>query len=362
MTDFINSLGLMSGTSCDGIDLSVITTDGICIKENLVNMSYSYTDTEKEIIKSAYGKNPDTDILKQATDIITNTHCDLIEKFLNDDNIKIDIIGFHGQTTFHDPQNKITTQIGDAQIIANKFNIPVVADFRTADVMNGGNGAPLIPIYHSAIAKSQKLDNVCFLNLGGIANITVCTGDELIAFDTGTANCLLDDYCQGILNIPYDKNGELAKSGNINKELLNKLLSHPYFEKPFPKSLDRDEFKIDFKQAPWADLNDNDTLATLVEFSVQSIAMAINQTNKDINKIIVCGGGANNDYMLNRLREITNVELITTQSIGLNHDYIEAGGFAFLGVRHLNNLPNSFPSTTGVNAPTVGGVLFKPKS
>ena len=359
MNEFLNCLGLMSGTSADGIDLSVINTDGQVVKSIIANTSYSYTDKQKQIIKSAYGKNPNAEDFKMATNVITQTHCDLIQDFIDNNNIKIDLIGFHGQTTYHEPASGITTQIGNPQTIADKFNIPVVADFRQADVAGGGNGAPLIPIYHQAIAKSHNIDNVCFINLGGVANITICNGENLIAFDTGPANCLIDDYCQDLLKIPFDKNGELAKSGKINNQLVDEFLNHSYFKKSYPKSLDRNEFKIDFATQPWDTMNKQDTLATLTEYTVQSVNMAIKQTGANPQKLVICGGGANNNYMVERLCQTTSIE---RAEIEIDTDYIESQGFGFMALRTLNNQPISFPSTTGVKSDCVGGVIFKPKS
>ena len=359
MNEFLNCLGLMSGTSADGIDLSIINTDGTSVKSVIANTSYSYTGEQKQIIKSAYGKNPNPDNLKKAGDIITQTHSDLIQKFIDETEIKIDLIGFHGQTTYHEPQKGITTQIGDPQAIADKFNIPVVGDFRSNDMAGGGNGAPLIPVYHQAMAKSHNIDNVCFVNLGGIANITICNGDNLIAFDTGTANCLIDDYCQEVLNIEFDNNGELAKSGNIVNELVDEFLKNSYFTLNFPKSLDRNEFKIDFSKSPWDEMNKQNALATLTEYTVQSIALAIKQANTDPQKLIICGGGANNNYMVERLCQITD---IPRAEIEIDTDYIESQGFAFMASRTLYNMPISFPTTTGVKSDCVGGVVFKPQT
>ncbi|MDB2405053.1 anhydro-N-acetylmuramic acid kinase [Alphaproteobacteria bacterium] len=357
---YVNAMGLMSGTSCDAIDLSVINTDGINIKSVIKNDEYKYTDNQQKIIKSAYGKNPDPNLLNKATDIITQTHCEIIKKFLTNNKTKIDIIGFHGQTTYHQPQDKITIQIGDAQFIANKFKIPVVADFRKNDIKNGGNGAPLIPVYHQAIANTKKLNNVCFLNLGGIANITVCNNDDLIAFDTGPANCLIDDYCQNIIGIRYDKDGEIAKQGIVSLKIVDEFLQHEFFKKPFPKSLDRNEFAIDFNSSKWNKLNHNDALATLNYISAKSFKIAINQLNKKPEQIIICGGGSHNKNMMNIIQEISNIKTTQISNIGFDNDYIESQGFAFLAVRYLNKLKSSFAITTGVNKPTIAGKIFKP--
>ncbi len=357
---YINAMGLMSGTSCDGIDLSVINTDGISVKSIIKNDAYNYTDDEQKVIKSVYGGNPDPDLLKKATDIITNAHCDIIERFLSNSKEKVDVIGFHGQTTHHQPQNKITMQIGDAEFIANKFKIPVVYDFRQNDIKNGGNGAPLIPVYHQAIANTKKLNNVCFLNLGGVANITICDNDDLIAFDTGPANCLIDDYCQNVIGIRYDKGGKIAKKGVVSTKIVDEFLKHNFFKKTFPKSLDRDEFAIDFNGDEWNKLSHNDALATLNRISAESFNVAINQLSKKPQQVIVCGGGSHNKNMMNIIREISDIETTQISKIGFENDYIESQGFAFLAVRYLNNLESSFAMTTGVNTPTIAGKIFKP--
>ena len=350
------ALGLMSGTSADGVDASIIETDGHTITKHFGGAFTPYTPQQMVCIKNAYGKDADT---SHASHIVTDVHIDAIEHCLRtlDMNIAdVDVIGFHGQTTYHAPQDGITIQIGNPQKIATAFNTNVVADFRTNDVRNGGEGAPLAPIYHNAVCKEF---GTVFLNLGGVANITVCLPDSITAFDTGPANALMDDYMQTFTDQQYDKNGDIAKSGKANTTLVDAFKTHPYFAKAFPKSLDRDTFKINFTDTTWSALSVSDAMATLAEMTIASVKIALDNFT-DLHTLVVCGGGANNAYIIQRLKSVLDLKIITANDYGLDNDMLEANAFGYLAVRHMEKLPLSYPSTTNVKSPCLGGVLFTP--
>ena len=362
------ALGLMSGTSADGVDASILETDGYTVHRYLGGNFTPYSTHQSTVIKNANGKNSYT---AKAQKIVTDTHIQAISECLKNNNISansINYIGFHGQTTYHDPKNGITKQIGDAQKIADAYCTPVVADFRTNDVASGGQGAPLAPIYHHAICTDK---NTAFLNLGGVGNITICTGydpnTDMIAFDTGPANALMDDYMHYLNGTPYDINGQLAQKGTVNKNVLSLFKSHSYFTQPIPKSLDRNTFASNFTQQPWVQMSPADCMATLLEMTVWSITDAIKKSKSPLEKIILCGGGAHNKHLVHCIKQSLRKNTIqaivqTAVEYGLNNDMLEAEAFAFLAVRHVQGLPLSYPNTTGVNAPCEGGVLFTPKN
>ena len=357
-------IGLMSGTSMDGINATIIETNGIKFKRTNINLIGQYNKVTQEMLNEYFNKKSilksNSKFLIELERLITIDHSKLINNIKILYKRKIRLIGFHGQTVHHDSNAKESIQLGDAQLLANLTYIDVIFQFRQNDLLLGGQGAPIAPIYHQAIIDDILLKKpCCFLNIGGVANITFCDLNNLIGFDTGPGNGLMDIYCQKKLNLKYDNNGIIASKGKYNKLIINKFLLKKYFTKPFPKSLDRLEFSNILENKEFLKLNCNDALATLSEISVISIQLAINQLPKEPNKIIVCGGGQYNKYLIQRLKKVINIEIITADSLNLYGDFIEAELMAYLSARSFYNLPITFPGTTGVKKPETGGKLVK---
>jgi anhydro-N-acetylmuramic acid kinase len=284
----------------------------------------------------------------------------------------IAVIGFHGQTVFHAPARRLTVQIGDGLSLARATGIPVVYDFRAADVAAGGQGAPLVPIYHAALVAGSDLPRpVAVVNIGGVANITFvadtppnngpalhtmdATVLDLVAFDCGPGNALLDDWCAAKAGRPVDVDGHLAARGKVDETVLADLLAHPYFALPAPKSLDRNAFSA----AAVARLSTEDGAATLTAFTARTIARGFDLLPERPKSIVVAGGGAHNPTMLAMIAEATGADVKTASQVGWSTDFMEAQAFAHLAVRHLEGLPLSWPGTTGVPKPTRGGVLAR---
>jgi anhydro-N-acetylmuramic acid kinase len=263
-----------------------------------------------------------------------------------------DLIGFHGQTISHAPERGHTCQIGDGALLARLTGIKVVSDFRTADVKAGGQGAPLVPVYHQAIAADLSKPLV-FLNIGGVSNVTYVDEDDLIAFDTGPGNALLDDWMLAKTGRKFDSGGAAALKGKLNGAVLSALLSHAFFSLPPPKSLDRDAFA----SGAWAGLSTEDGAATLSTFTVRAIGKARDFFPRKPLRWIVCGGGRHNAFFMGELRKALGVPVEPIEKLGLDGDATEAEAFAYLAARVVRGLPLSFPGTTGVKEPMQGGVI-----
>ena len=358
MTEKIyTAIGLMSGTSIDAVDAALIKTDGKNVIERLDFVSVPYNDEDKKAIKSCLGLREDKNgLVKKAEEIIHKRHIEAINK-LNASSV--DIIGFHGHTITHAPEEKFTWQIGDAQKLAKEIGIEVIKDLRINDIKSGGQGAPLLPIYHYALLKSKNIPlPVAILNLGGVANYTYISEDEeLLAFDTGPANALIDDFINIRIGKPYDSEGKLAASGEYNLDLVKKWLEHDFFKRPPPKSLDRDAWDIldDVKS-----MSDKDGAANLTAFTVLATVIGTVFFEKDPYQIFVTGGGRHNLTIMEGLTESLDIKIRNIDEIGCNGDAIEAEGFAYLAVRFLKDLPITFPTTTGVSSPISGGCSYKP--
>jgi len=350
MKNIYKAIGLMSGTSLDGVDAALISTDGEDFVKCEGFVSIPYSDDLREKIRAVFGKKAD-----QAQDIereLTLVHAEAVKMLISETGADdVDIIGFHGQTISHAPDEGWTCQIGDGALLSEMTGIKVVNDFRTADVKAGGQGAPLIPIYHKALSATLEKPTV-FLNIGGVANITyIDKNGELTAFDTGPGNALLDDWMLKHGDQKYDDGGRTASTGVINGDIIFKFLSNKFFTKPAPKSLDRNEFASDLLEG----LSLRDGAATLTAFTVRSIAKGFELLPEAPKKIIVAGGGRHNKVMMAGLKQYA--EVISIDSLGLNGDATEAEGFAYLAVRSIKKLPISFPMTTGAPEPLTGGTL-----
>jgi len=359
----ITAIGLMSGTSMDGIDAAVIRTDGAAIVDPIANLTVAYTPEFRRELQSVLGgKGP----LEQVSEALTRKHADAVAAVLAASNLSPDdiaVVGFHGHTILHEPENRRTWQIGDGALLASLTAIDVVADFRAADVAAGGEGAPFAPIFHAAVATDDR--PVCVLNIGGVANVTWIgeaaaaqsdtVFDHLLAFDTGPGNALIDDWVAAHCGEPFDRDGAIAAGGSIDAARLETLMAHPYFDRPPPKSLDRDAFSV----AVLKDLSPADGAATLTAYAVATIARAQAHLPTPPRRWIVTGGGRHNGFLMGLLAERLSAPVIGAEQAGLDGDAIEAQAFAYMAVRSLRGLPLSGPSTTGVPGPLCGGSLFR---
>ncbi len=364
----MRALGLMSGTSMDGVDVALIDTDGDSQVTAIAYTSFFYSQLERAVLRDAIAAAAglrDRDArpipLRHAEDLVTERHADAVERFLAEHGVAastIDVVGFHGQTVLHRPEERLTIQIGDGQALAAHLGLPVAWDFRAADVAGGGQGAPLVPVYHCAlVANARFAAPVVVVNIGGVANLTlVVEGRDPIACDTGPGNALIDDLVFERTGRQFDDNGELAGAGHVDPEALASLLDHPYFGRPAPKSLDRNAFS----RAGVAHLSTEDAAATLTAFTAASIAMAVDGLPVRPEHAVVCGGGARNPCLMRELAARLPCGLASADDVGWSVDAMEAEAFAYLAVRRLRDLPITFPETTGIAAPLAGGRLSRP--
>lgn len=359
MPRLYNAIGLMSGTSLDGIDVALIETDGVDYVSPEASYYVPYDETLRGYLRGLLGRRQMSPESSSAEIAMTKAHADAVKTFLRRENLEpadIDIIGFHGQTISHAPQDKWTWQIGNGEMLARETKIDVVNDFRTRDVKAGGEGAPFLPLYHRARARSSGLyDPVAILNIGGVSNVTwVGRGDDILAFDTGPGNALIDDVMLQRLGKPYDEYGQIARQGTPDEELLDSWLSQDFFLREPPKSLDRN----DWANCTVDDLQTADAVATLTEFTVQAIAQSIQFFPEPATAWYVTGGGRHNGVIMDGLRQAFEVPVKPVDALGWNGDALEAEGFAYLAVRSLLDKPLSLPTTTGVPAPQTGGRFF----
>lgn len=360
------AIGLMSGTSLDGVDAALIRSDGMGKVEPIGFVSEAYGSELRAALRACFGKAGLDGAGREAEREMTMAHVDAVRKLMEQyPGHKPDVIGFHGQTILHNIGDKVTVQIGDAALLAAETGVDVVHDFRKQDVAAGGQGAPLAPLYHAARAKALKLKRpVAFLNIGGVANITWVGHDEseIVAFDTGTGNALMDDYAKAHMGMDYDPDGAFAANGHVDEMALIGWMTHNYFKAAPPKSLDRNEWDV-AAMGPLAKglvgLSPEDGLATLLEFSVQGVVRAFDHIPANPSAVYVCGGGRHNKTMMKRLAAELPCKLYDVDTLGWNGDATEAECFGYLAIRCMKNLPISFPGTTGVPEPICGGALVK---
>lgn len=365
------AIGLMSGTSLDGVDAAIIKTDGHQVTRFGKACHIPYTVEQREQLQEAFARakrenNPNvrSNSILIAEGVINRLHLDAINEIISINQLQkndIEVIGFHGQTLLHKPEKGWSWQIGDGSELVENTGIKVVNDFRRFDVENGGQGAPLVPIFHRALLPNDETDfPVALLNIGGVANLTWFNGrdpNDMVAFDTGPGNALLDDWIRKHSDLPYDKDGEISSKGNVQEILVNDLMNHDYFKEMPPKSLDRDAFDV----SSLSMLSVEDGAATLIAFTVNAIKMAEVMCPDFVKKWYVCGGGAHNPTMMQMLSDELYGDVESISSIGFDGDYVEAEAFAYLAVRKLYNLPITFPGTTGINEPSTGGKVHMPK-
>jgi len=354
------AIGLISGTSMDAIDIALLRTDGYAHIEMGPGAAYPYpADLKRDLL--ALLKDPSLamrDPLEALETRVTTAFGDALIEFLRDNRLKphdIDLLGLHGQTVFHKPEARFTRQLGDGALLAQRMGISVINRFRHKDVEAGGQGAPLVPLYHAALAASLKKP-LMVLNLGGVANVTSLGEDAILAFDCGPASALIDDRMRRAFGLAYDKGGAVARRGRVDEAVLNTMLAHPFFAQKPPKSLDRNAFHG--FSALLETLKDEDAIATLTAFTIAGIVAALSHIDDRPLLWLVAGGGRENHAIMAGLRAALQVPVEPVEAYGWDGDMLEAQCFAYLAIRSQLGLPLSLPGTTGVPQPMSGGAFW----
>jgi len=373
MKKLYNAIGLMSGTSSDGVDCSIIQSDGDTKYSVIYDMYFPYDSNLRiklTVLREKITTHKDLqDLQEEINDIekqITIFHGKVVNKTIEEsklNNKEIDLIGFHGHTIYHNAQEKKTHQIGDGKFLSNICDKSVVYDFRKNDIINGGQGAPLTPIFHKILVNQKKIKMpVVVLNIGGISNWTLIKSNneqDICSSDIGPGNCLIDRWIKINSKFDYDNNGDISKQGKINKQILNQAIDNwdsAFYlnEKKLNKSYDVNDFDLSFLRG----LSLEDGAATVTEFTSHLISENLNKM-KNVNKIIICGGGRKNKYLLDKISEKTKYKIELIDNYGINGDYVESQAFALLAIRSLFNLPITFPKTTGCLKSSTGGIIIK---
>ena len=366
----MRALGLMSGTSLDGIDAAIIETDGETELVPGPTLSVAYTPEERAVLRAALEVSktwkPDEPMpaeVAEAERLLTIAHAQAVRALLKEAKFTpqdIDIIGFHGQTVLHQPAIRRTLQIGMGAELARMTGIDVVNDFRSADVAAGGHGAPLVPLYHQALVRAAGIkESIAIINIGGVGNVTYVGIDgSLLAFDTGPGNALIDDWAFRHTGAPVDQDGAMAEIGEVDVDALHVLMDNEFFDRLPSKSLDR----FSFSPAPVEGLSPPDGAATLTAFTVEAIARGLAHIPGMPTRFVVCGGGRRNPILMAMLSRRLQGGVLPAEDLGWRGDDVEAEAFAFLAVRALKGLPLSLPTTTGVPKPMPGGVIHRAKA
>lgn len=351
--EMLTVLGFMSGTSLDGVDAAVVTTNGQNYLETLDFISVPYPEKVKQAVRAAFGKTKPDETTREAERLVTDVYSTIAKQLVKMHDIEL--IGLHGQSITHIPEKQFTWQLGDGDRLSLEANCPVVYNFRKADMEAGGQGAPFIPVYHQVLAERVPEDVVVILNIGGVSNLTYIdkTTDTLIGFDTGTGNAMIDDWVTSRTDMLCDEDGVMASIGKIDQARVDIWLKNPFFAQDYPKSLDRNPFA----EVSVADMGTSDGVATLTSFTARGIAKNLELLPKQPEKVYVCGGGRHNPTMMAMISEASGLEVLDIGELGVNGDAVEAEGFAYMAVRSLKKLPISFPSTTGCIEPMTGGVF-----
>lgn len=358
------AIGLMSGTSMDGIDVAFVETDGENALVRGPGLTLPYNPADRRILAHAMAaaqackhRDERPEALAIAEELVSRMHGAAVSAFLAQyglERASIDVIGFHGQTVLHRPEAGLTLQLGDGKRLAEMTGIAVVYDLRAADVAAGGQGAPLVPIYHQALVAKLPQRPIAIVNIGGVANVTfVGRNGDLLAFDTGPGNALIDDWMMRRDGVRFDNHGDEAAKGAVNTDVLRLCLSHGFFSASPPKSLDRNAFIWDVVE--W--MTTPDGAATLTAFTAEAIAKSREHFPEQPELWIVCGGGRRNKTLMSMLAGRVENAVVPCEAVGLDGDMIEAEAWGYLAVRSRAGLPLTFPGTTGVAVPTTGGVL-----
>jgi len=373
MGKIYTALGLMSGTSGDGVDASIISSDGIDQYNEILNNFFKYDQKIYEKLHNLRGKILIIeDLKKNENEInhlekeITFFHAKIINEILKTSKKDIDFIGFHGQTIYHNPLEKISKQIGDGNLLSQLSKKTVIYNFRQNDIKNGGEGAPLAPVFHRLIMKQKNIElPICILNIGGIANITTIEeydDNKFSSRDLGPGNCLIDEWMRNNDKKQFDKNGEVAKHGKVNELILNQALDN--FDNRNNKnilSFDTKDFSLGFVRG----LNLEDGAATLTDFTGRIIGAGLlsflSKTKDKSWRVLVCGGGRKNATLIEKIKKriSQNIKIQSIDDYGIDGDFVESQAFGYLAIRSFLKLPISFPSTTGCNEPCTGGVMIK---
>ena len=363
MDKIYTSLGLMSGTSLDGIDASIIISDG----EKLINIEenqyFAYTRDFQSQLRDFINECDGIEFVKKNKETFNDLERELtlLHRKISDAIImrykkNIDFVGFHGQTITHQPKKKYSIQMGDAKLLSQLLKKKIIYDFRANDIENNGNGAPLACIYHYNLSKKLNLfEPVIFLNIGGISNITYVNGNQLIAKDIGPGNVLIDEYIKKNSTFNYDKDGKIALRGKINHEIIKFFLETELQNLKKKKSLDRKDFSYQFING----LEFNDAVATLTYLTANIISIFLNENYETSTKIILCGGGRKNTTLINHIKYLSKKKITRIDDLGIDGDYIESQAFAYLSIRSILKKNISFPQTTNSPKPLTGGKLIK---
>ncbi len=371
----ICAIGLMSGTSYDGVDVALLNTDGEAIDRVGPTGYRPYSEQERAVVRRAIsaGNNLSLSnreerpkILADAEELVTDMHAEAVEAFLAANGMppsEVSVVGFHGQTILHRPDRGLTVQLGDGRALAARLGIPVVYDFRAADIAAGGQGAPVVPVFHRAMVRMLKEQHpVGVLNVGGVANVTFVDGErELVAFDTGPGNALIDDFLRLRTGQMQDDEGRTAAAGKVDEAAVERVLGHPFFSRRPPKSLDRNEFRNWVTdEARLAEKSTEDGAATITAITVAAVLRATTVLPAKPASWIVAGGGTRNPTLMKMLvGKLAPAKVKTALDVGWSADALEAQAFAYLAVRALKGLPLTFPATTGVRKPMTGGVVVR---
>jgi|TARA_Y100001949_G_C15945510_1_gene312264 anhydro-N-acetylmuramic acid kinase len=367
------SLGLMSGTSADGVDASIINSDGDKEYEVILNKYFKYNQKTYENIHSLKEKiNSSKDLKIFSKEImslekeITLFHANVVDEIIQESKSNVDFIGFHGQTIFHNSKERISKQLGDGKILSQLTKKIIVCNFRENDLNNGGEGAPLAPIFHKLIINQHKISlPVCVLNIGGIANITAIERNDysnFISRDIGPGNCLIDEWIRKNTKKKYDDNGLIAKKGKTNEIILNQAFDNfNSRKKNNVLSFDTKDFNLNFALG----LSLEEGAATLTDFTGRIIGAGLfnllSRTSDKLWKVLVCGGGRKNTTLMNCIKKKTlkNIDIQLIDDYGIDGDFVESQAFAYLAIRSYLKLPISFPETTGCKKPCIGGEIIK---
>jgi anhydro-N-acetylmuramic acid kinase len=366
-------LGFMTGTSLDAVDMAVLDTDGQAIIRLGPAGERALSPSVRAIVEEAIVAARDwptgavePEVFARAGAAIAAEHLAAAGEFLAEHGLSprdLDLVGVHGQTILHEPPTAArpagrTVQLIDAAAVAKGLVVPTAYDFRTDDVAAGGQGAPLAPVYHEALARYSNLPApVAVLNLGGVGNVTLIRSDGVIeAFDTGPANGMIDLLVQARTDLRFDADGALARAGRADEAILAAYLAHPYFAASGPKSLDR----FDFSLEPVAALSVEDAAATLTAFAAEAVALAVKGLSETPLRLVATGGGRRNPVLMEAIRQRLSPQAFTAEDVGWRGDSIEAEAFAYLAARCFKGLPISFPGTTGAPRPMTGGRIMTP--